>query len=88
MLRFGQSSEVTEAIKFIVACRMFNVPGSQSSVHELCRLIWRNDAAIKEAVVNACNQLFLSTGTEFVPFFVVLIIAVYRKIPVLLEDVV
>uniref|UniRef100_A0A914UUJ0 Condensin complex subunit 1 n=1 Tax=Plectus sambesii TaxID=2011161 RepID=A0A914UUJ0_9BILA len=64
LLRFGQSSEVTEAIKLIVACRMFHVPGSHASVRELCRLIWRNDVAIKEAVVNACNQLFLSTGSD------------------------
>ncbi len=67
LMRCGESSEVIEAIKLVVICREFAIPGSELAVRELCRLVWKKDNVIKEAVVNACRIMFLvTTGEEYV----------------------
>lgn len=67
MMRCGESSEVIEAIKMVVICREFAIIGSDIAVRELCRLVWKKDNIIKEAVVNACRLMFLVTiGEEYV----------------------
>lgn len=56
----GQANELTEVIHYIVATSKFGIRGSEGGVRELCRAIWRRDNAVKEIIVKAAKELFIS----------------------------
>ncbi len=64
LFKSSQSTDVLEAIEFVVSCAEFKIPGSRPAVRRLCNLIWRKDTAIREAVVKAFKRLFLDVDNQ------------------------
>ncbi|KAJ7418649.1 Condensin complex subunit 1 [Pitangus sulphuratus] len=57
-------SVVQEAIEFFVTVSQFNVPEALLGVRRMLPLIWSKEAGIKEAVLNAYRQLYLSPSED------------------------
>lgn len=51
---------VQEAIEFFVTVSRFGVPQALLGVRRMLPLIWSKEPAVKEAVLNAYRQLYLS----------------------------
>ena len=62
LLMSGVASDVTESIGLLVRMRQFNVDGSTEGVRRLLGLIFSRDQAIKDAVVEAVDVLYLSNA--------------------------
>ena len=62
LLTSSVASDVTEAIGLLVRMRQFNVDGSTEGVRRLLGLIFSRDQAIKDAVVEAVDVLYLSNA--------------------------
>jgi len=62
LLTSGVASDVTESIGLLVRMRQFNVDGSTEGVRRLLGLIFSRDQAIKDAVVEAVDVLYLSNA--------------------------
>ncbi|VBB25793.1 unnamed protein product [Acanthocheilonema viteae] len=61
---YGQANELTEIIHFIVEANKFGIRGSEKSVRELFKVVWRRDNAIKEIITNAARDLFISANKD------------------------
>lgn len=59
---YGQANELTEIIHFIVEANKFGIRGSEKSVRELFKVVWRRDNAVKEIIINAARDLFISAN--------------------------
>ncbi|XP_053935686.1 condensin complex subunit 1 isoform X2 [Cuculus canorus] len=57
-------SVVQEAIEFFVTVSKFGVPQALLGVRRMLPLIWSKEAGIKEAVLNAYRQLYLSPSGD------------------------
>ncbi|NXN31545.1 CND1 protein, partial [Nycticryphes semicollaris] len=57
-------SVVQEAIEFFVTVSKFGVPQALPGVRRMLPLIWSKEAGIKEAVLNAYRQLYLSPSGD------------------------
>ncbi|XP_027741015.1 condensin complex subunit 1 isoform X1 [Empidonax traillii] len=57
-------SVVQEAIEFFVTVSQFNVPEAVLGVRRMLPLIWSKEPGIKEAVLNAYRQLYLSPSED------------------------
>uniref|UniRef100_A0AC34FDK9 Condensin complex subunit 1 C-terminal domain-containing protein n=1 Tax=Panagrolaimus sp. ES5 TaxID=591445 RepID=A0AC34FDK9_9BILA len=63
-LKHGQMAEICEIVKFLAACRQFKLRKSESAVMQICSLIYRNDAEIREFVVTAGKNIFFSGNSN------------------------
>ncbi|VDM21808.1 unnamed protein product [Wuchereria bancrofti] len=61
---YGQANELTEIIHFIVEANKFGIRGSEKSVRELFKVVWRRDNAVKEIIINAARDLFISANKD------------------------
>ncbi|VDK71493.1 unnamed protein product [Onchocerca ochengi] len=61
---YGQANELTEIIHFIVEANKFAIRGSEKSVRELFKVVWRRDNAVKEIIINAARDLFISANKD------------------------
>ncbi|KAM3728334.1 Condensin-1 complex subunit [Dirofilaria immitis] len=59
---YGQANELTEIIHFIVEANKFAIRGSEKAVRELFKVVWRRDNAVKEIIINAARDLFISAN--------------------------
>lgn len=59
---YGQANELTEIIHFIVEANKFGIRGSERGVRELFKVVWRRDNAVKEIIINAARDLFISAN--------------------------
>lgn len=55
---------VQEAIEFFVTVSQFGVPQALLGVRRMLPLIWSKEPGIKEAVLNAYRQLYLSLNED------------------------
>lgn len=55
---------VQEAIEFFVTVSQFGVPQALLGVRRMLPLIWSKEPGIKEAVLNAYRQLYLSPSED------------------------
>lgn len=55
---------VQEAIEFFVTVSQFGVPHALLGVRRMLPLIWSKEPGIKEAVLNAYRQLYLSPSED------------------------
>jgi len=62
LLTSGVATDVTESIGLLVRMRQFNVDGSTEGVRRLLSLVFSRDQAIKDAVVEAVDVLYLSNA--------------------------
>uniref|UniRef100_F1KR65 Condensin complex subunit 1 n=1 Tax=Ascaris suum TaxID=6253 RepID=F1KR65_ASCSU len=60
----GQANELVESIHLIVEARKFSIRGSEKAVRELFRVVWRRDSAVRETVVKAGYDLFISANPD------------------------
>ncbi|NWW48276.1 CND1 protein, partial [Pedionomus torquatus] len=64
MLYENSVSVVQEAIEFFVTVSQFGVPQALLGVRRMLPLIWSKESGIKEAVLNAYRQLYLSPSGD------------------------
>ncbi|XP_064011981.1 condensin complex subunit 1 [Pogoniulus pusillus] len=64
MMYENSISVVQEAIEFFVKVSQFEVPQALLGVRRMLPLIWSKEPGIKEAVLNAYRQLYLSPSKE------------------------
>ncbi|VDN02322.1 unnamed protein product [Thelazia callipaeda] len=60
----GQANELAEIIHFIVEANKFSIRGSEAGVRELFKIVWRRDNAVKEIIINAARDLFISSNED------------------------
>uniref|UniRef100_A0A1I7V747 Condensin complex subunit 1 n=1 Tax=Loa loa TaxID=7209 RepID=A0A1I7V747_LOALO len=61
---YGQANELTEIIHFIVEANKFGIRDSEKGVRELFKVVWRRDSAVKEIIINAARDLFISANKD------------------------
>jgi len=65
MLLSSNSSDVTEALRFFVRARHFQLPCAVTGIKQALALMWSNETNIKDEVLNAFVEVFISTpGSE------------------------
>lgn len=75
---YGQANELNEIIHFIVEANKFGIRGSEKGVRELFKVVWRRDNAIKEIIINAARDLFISAN-KFVSCFPIICAICFRN---------
>lgn len=61
-LTHSQMAEVNEIVKFLSTCRKFRLRESESAVMQICSLLYRNDAEIRNFVIKAGKDIFFSSN--------------------------
>ncbi|NXI35166.1 CND1 protein, partial [Galbula dea] len=64
MMYENSVSVVQEAIEFFVTVSQFDVPQALLGVRRMLPLIWSKEPGVKETVLNACRQLYLSPSGD------------------------
>jgi condensin complex subunit 1 len=64
LLRSKTTSDVVEAIDFLVAAYPFQMEVAQQSVRRMLLLVWSKEAGIKDGVIDAYRAIFLTPLTQ------------------------
>ncbi|XP_018408739.1 PREDICTED: condensin complex subunit 1 isoform X1 [Nanorana parkeri] len=64
MMYEAASSVVQEVIEFFVTVSQFGVPQAVIGVRRMLPLVWSKEPGVRDAVVSAYRQLYLSSGSE------------------------
>lgn len=67
-VKFGQSSEMQEMIRFICECCKFHINSAQNELKKVFHLIWRKDNSVIDIIVEAGYDALFSKN-KFVSCF-------------------